>query len=112
MKRKKDLERQKQKKEEDQDIPKLTTVVSKYSRDESDNKSDHSNKSSRKASKEKVNSFGRPQKHKVYVRNQSPRAEESFYEPSQQEPTIPNESKNAETPEIKKESKKAKLLNF
>ena len=74
MKRKKDLERQKQKKE-DQDVPKLTSVVSKYSRDESENKSDQSNKSGRKASKEKVNSFGRPQKHKVYVRNQSPRAE-------------------------------------
>jgi uncharacterized protein with LGFP repeats len=61
-------------------MPKLTTAVSAFSREDSDTKSEHSNKSSKKGNKKKETTLARDKKHKVYVRNQSPRAEESFYD--------------------------------
>ena len=55
-------------------MPKLTAVVSTFSRDDSETKSNHSSKSNKKINKEKVNSFARPKNVKAYVKNQSPRA--------------------------------------
>ena len=49
-------------------------LSSAYAREDSETKSDHSGKSSKKANRKKETTLMRNKNHKVYVRNQSPRA--------------------------------------